>query len=245
MGGLRGGGPGLMIPYGRNRAEEEHGMAAAVGGASTFPNARVSRHPLVRHKVRLLADDATDARLFRELVRELTALLLYEATADLPVRPVRFRTPLEETTGQEIAVRIGLVPILRAGLGMVEAALDVLPRPEVWHLGMYRDEATHRPVSYYNRLPATCPDDLVFLLDPMLATGGSAVDATTVLKAWGAPRVVFLGLIAAPDGMARMQAAHPDVAVHVALLDRELDAAKFIRPGLGDAGDRLFGTGQG
>lgn len=218
----------------------------AENGAATvaYPNARVSRHPLVRHKVRMLADEKTDTKLFRELVRELTALLLYEATADLPVRPVRFRTPLEETDGEEIAVRIGLVPILRAGLGMVEAALDVLPRPEVWHLGMYRDEATHRPVSYYNRLPATCPDDLVFLLDPMLATGGSAVDATTVLKEWGAPRVVFLGLIAAPEGVARMREAHPDVTVHVALLDRELDEQKFIRPGLGDAGDRLFGTGE-
>lgn len=211
--------------------------------ASAFPNARVSGHPLVRHKVRLLADERTDVKLFRELVRELTALLLYEATASLPTREVRFRTPLEETTGVEIGVRIGLVPIIRAGLGMVEAALDVLPTPEVWHLGMYRDEATHRPVSYYNRLPSICPDDLVILLDPMLATGGSAADATTVLKAWGAPRVLFVGIIAAPEGMRRMEAEHPDVPVHVALLDRELDPDKFIRPGLGDAGDRLFGTG--
>lgn len=208
-----------------------------------FPNARVSGHPLVRHKVRLLADERTDVKLFRELVRELTALLLYEATSALPVRAVRFRTPLEETSGDEIAVRIGLVPIIRAGLGMVESALDLLPAAEVWHLGMYRDEATHRPVSYYNRLPATCPDDLVILLDPMLATGGSAADATSVLKAWGAPRVLFVGIIAAPEGMRRMQADHPDVPVHVALLDRELDADRFIRPGLGDAGDRLFGTG--
>ncbi len=210
--------------------------------ASAFPNTRVSGHPLVRHKVRLLADERTDSKLFRELVRELTALLLYEATAGLPVRPVRFRTPLEETEGAEIAWRIGLVPIIRAGLGMVEAALDVLPNPEVWHLGMYRDEATHRPVSYYNRLPATCPDDLIILLDPMLATGGSAVDATAVLKAWGAPRVTFVGLIAAPEGVTRMLAEHADVPLHVAVLDRELDANRFIRPGLGDAGDRLFGT---
>ena len=223
---------------------EGKAMARGEDQASVFPNARVSRHPLVRHKVRLLADEATDAKLFRELVRELTALLLYEATADLPVRAVRFRTPLEEADGEEIAARIGLVPILRAGLGMVEAALDVLPRPEVWHLGMYRDEATHRPVSYYNRLPATCPDDVIILLDPMLATGGSAADATALLKAWGAPRVVFVGLIAAPEGVGRMLAEHPDVAVHVALLDRQLDEQKFIRPGLGDAGDRMFGTGR-
>lgn len=208
-----------------------------------FPNGRVSRHPLVRHKVRLLADVATDAKLFRDLVRELTTLLLYEATADLPLRRVRFRTPMEEAEGAEIDVRVGLVPILRAGLGMADAALDILPNSAVWHLGMYRDEQTHRAVSYYNRLPATCPDDLVILLDPMLATGGSAADATAVLKAWGAPRIIFVGLIAAPEGVARMLTEHPEVPIHVALLDRELDADKFIRPGLGDAGDRLFGTG--
>ncbi len=220
-------------------------MARAGEATAAFPNVRVSRHPLVRHKVRLLADEQTDARLFRQLVRELTALLLYEATARLPVREVAFRTPLEAGTGAEIAPRIGLVPILRAGLGMVEAALDVLPTPEVWHLGMYRDEATHRPVSYYNRLPANCPDDLVILLDPMLATGGSAADASAVLKAWGAPVVVFVGLIAAPEGVGRMLTEHPDVTIHVAQLDRELDEDKFIRPGLGDAGDRMFGTGRG
>ena len=219
-------------------------MTTARDEEATFPNVRVSHHPLVRHKVRLLADEKTDAKLFRELVRELTALLLYEATAALPVREVRFRTPLEEAEGVEIASRIGLVPILRAGLGMVEAALDVLPNPEVWHLGMYRDEATHRPVSYYNRLPASCPDDLVILLDPMLATGGSAADATTVLKEWGAPQVVFVGLIAAPEGVGRMLKEHPDVAIHVARLDRRLDEEMFIRPGLGDAGDRMFGTGR-
>ena len=128
--------------------------------ASAFPNVRVSGHPLVRHKVRLLADEQTDAKLFRELVRELTALLLYEATAQLPLRPVRFRTPLEEAEGEEIDARIGLVPILRAGLGMVEAALDVLHGSAVCHLGMYRNEETHRQVSYYNRLPVTCPDEL-------------------------------------------------------------------------------------
>jgi uracil phosphoribosyltransferase len=218
-------------------------MMEEIGGTGRRSgHARVSGHPLVRHKVRLLSDERTDSKLFRELVRELTALLLYEATTDLPLRPVRYRTPLEETEGVEIAARIGLVPIIRAGLGMVEAALDVLPGSEVWHLGMYRDEETHRPVSYYNRLPATCPDDLVLVLDPMLATGGSAADATAVLKAWGAPAIAFVGLIAAPEGVARMAADHPEVPIFVASLDRELDANMFIRPGLGDAGDRLFGT---
>ncbi len=210
--------------------------------AATFSNARVSNHPLIRHKVRLLSDRRTDAKLFRDLVSELTGLLLYEATANFPTRQVPVVTPLEETTGLEIAVRVGVVPILRAGLGMVDAAVDVLPSPEIWHLGMYRDEATHRPVSYYNRLPATCPDDVVIMLDPMLATGGSAADATAVLKAWGAPKVIFVGLIAAPEGVQRMLTEHPDVPIHVALLDRQLDANMFIRPGLGDAGDRMFDT---
>lgn len=205
-------------------------------------NLRVSGHPLVRHKIRLLSDRQTDAKLFRTLVAELTALLLYEATVDLALRPVRFLTPLEPADGFEIDAALGLVPILRAGLGMVEAALSILPSPNVWHLGMYRDEVTHRPVNYYNRLPVSCPDDVVILLDPMLATGGSASDATEVLKAWGAPKIIFVGLIAAPEGVQRMLDAHPDVAIHVALLDRQLDENKFIRPGLGDAGDRLFGT---
>ena len=220
-------------------------MSDVAGGsdrAAAFPNLRVSGHPLVRHKITHLADERTDAKVFRALVRELTVLLLYEATADLPLRPVRFRTPLEEADGVRIADRIGLVPILRAGLGMVNAALDLLPNSEIWHLGMYRDEETHRPVSYYNRLPARSPDDLVIVLDPMLATGGSAVDAADVLKQWGAPRIVFVGLIAAPEGVARMLDAHPEIPVHVASLDRELDANRFIRPGLGDAGDRLFNT---
>ena len=217
-------------------------MGEPAGAAPAPSNVRVSGHPLVRHKVRLLADERTDPKHFRELVRELTELLLYEATADLPLRPIRFRTPMEEADGVEIAARIGLVPILRAGLGMVEAALDVLPGSRVWHLGMYRDEQTHRPVAYYNRLPASCPDDLIFMLDPMLATGGSAADGVAVLKRWGAPRIAFVGLIAAPEGVARMAEDHPDVPLHVALVDRQLDGNAFIRPGLGDAGDRQFGT---
>ena len=209
-----------------------------------FPNLRVSRHPLVRHKLTLIADQRTDSKLFRELVREVTPLLLYEATSDLAEEPVRYATPLEETEGSKIASRIGLVPILRAGLGMADAALDTLPQSHVWHLGMYRDETTHQPVSYYNRLPERCPDDLVIILDPMLATGGSAADATAVLKAWGAPEIKFVGLKAAPEGVARMLERHPDVQIYTGTLDRELDGDRFIRPGLGDAGDRLFGTSE-
>lgn len=207
-----------------------------------FQNLHVSGHPLVRHKIRLLADRHTDAKVFRELVSELTSLMVFEATADLPTRTVRFETPLEETEGAEVAVRIGLVPILRAGLGMTDAALAILPSADVWHLGFRRDEETHRPESYYNRLPEVCPNDLVIVLDPMLATGGSASAAISTLKVWGAPKITFVGLIAAPEGVERLLHDHPDVAVHVALLDRELDDNAYIRPGLGDAGDRMFGT---
>lgn len=202
----------------------------------------ISRHPLVRHKVTLLSDERTDLKTFRELVRELTRLLLYEATADLPVREMQYRTPMEDAVGYQISDRIGLVPIIRAGLGMVEAAVDALPSAEVWHLGMYRDESTHRPVPYYNKLPATCPDDIVLVLDPMLATGGSATDAVSVLKDWGAKQITFVGIIAAPEGIEQLQNAHPDVPIYLARADRELNADRFILPGLGDAGDRLFGT---
>jgi uracil phosphoribosyltransferase len=213
-----------------------------VGSGAGLPNLHVSGHPLVRHKIRILADRRTDSELFRELVNELTSLMVYEATADLPIRQVRFRTPLEDAVGIEVTARVGLVPILRAGLGMTDAALTILPQAEVWHLGFRRDEETHLPESYYNRLPETCPNDLVIVLDPMLATGGSASAAIATLKRWGAPKITFVGLIAAPEGVARLHADHPDVRVHVALLDRQLDANAYIRPGLGDAGDRMFGT---
>jgi uracil phosphoribosyltransferase len=190
----------------------------------------------------MLADRTTGAKLFRELVSELTAIMIYEATADLPVRMEPFETPLEPALGAEVAARIGLVPILRAGLGMTDAALTLLPSAEVWHLGFRRDQETHRPESYYNRLPDVCPNDLIIVLDPMLATGGSASAAIATLKRWGAPKITFVGLIAAPEGVRRLQQDHPDVRVHVAQLDRELDKNAYIRPGLGDAGDRMFGT---
>lgn len=208
----------------------------------TIPTLHVSSHPLIKHKKMLLADDRTDTKTFRELARELTTLLIYEATQDLPTTRLPYQTPLEASVGDRLTIDIGLVPILRAGLGMVEAAADVLPHARVWHLGMYRDEATHRPVSYYNKLPETCPDDLVIVLDPMLATGGSAVDAIRVLKEWGAGWIKFVGFIAAPEGADNVYRNHPDVSLYVAALDRELDENRFIRPGLGDAGDRLFGT---
>jgi uracil phosphoribosyltransferase len=215
---------------------------SAVATAADFPNLHVSNHPLVRHKIRMLADRSTPSKLFRELVKELTSLMVYEATTDLPTTTVRYQSPLEEGEGVEVAARIGLVPIIRAGLGMTDAALAILPQAQVWHLGFRRDEETHRPTSYYNHLPEVCPNDLVIVLDPMLATGGSASAAISTLKRWGAPKITFVGLIAAPEGVRRLQLEHPDVRVHVALLDRELDENAYIRPGLGDAGDRMFGT---
>ncbi len=211
-------------------------------GKPDLPTLHISDHPLIKHKKMLLSDVDTDTKTFRELARELTTLLIYEATQDLPTTRLPFNTPLEASAGDRVTIDIGLVPILRAGLGMMEAAADVLPHARVWHLGMYRDEETHAPVSYYNKLPAVCPDDLVIVLDPMLATGGSAVDAIRVLKEWGASWIKFVGIIAAPEGADNVYRHHPDVNLYVAALDRELDANRFIRPGLGDAGDRLFGT---
>lgn len=207
-----------------------------------IPTLKVSQHPLVRHKQAWLSNESTDTKTFRELCRELTTLLIYEATSDLPTSRFNYDTPLEPTSGHKVSIDIGLVPILRAGLGMVEAAADILPRARVWHLGMYRDEETHKPVSYYNKLEPVCPDDLIIVLDPMLATGGSAVDAISVLKEWGASWIKFVGIIAAPEGAQNVYRHHPDVNMYVASLDRELDTNRYIRPGLGDAGDRLFGT---
>ncbi len=214
---------------------------------AVFPNLNVSRHPLVRHKLTMVCDERTEPKVFRELVRELTPLLLYEATADLPLQPVRFRTPLEETEGAKIGVRIGLVPILRAGLGMVDAFLTLVPSAEVWHLGLYRDEETLQPVEYYNRISDKRPPtgreaEVWFVLDPMLATGGSAVAAIDVLKRRANPRIKYLVLIAAPEGVRALEAAHPDVDIHVAALDSHLNEHGYIVPGLGDAGDRQFGT---
>ncbi len=206
-------------------------------------NLRISGHPLIQHKVTLLADRTTETGQFRELVRELTHLLLYESTADLPLRDKPFETPLEAAVGKQITSRVALVPILRAGLGMIEGARDLLPAATVYHLGIYRDEETHNPVSYYHRFPEQLPEDVSFVLDPMLATAGSAISAVTELKAHGATNIKYVGLIAAPEGVREMIRSHPDVPVHVALVDRELDPDKYIRPGLGDAGDRLYGTG--
>ncbi len=206
------------------------------------PRLFVSQHPLVRHKTTLLSDKTTNPRLFRSLAFELAQILVFEATADIPTRAVSFETPMEPARGELVDGDIGLVPILRAGLGMVDGAASLLPNATIYHLGIYRDETSHRPVSYYNKLPARFDCDLMLLIDPMLATAGSASAAASALKQHGARTIKFVGLIAAPEGIARMAAEHPDVPLHLARVDRELDANKYIRPGLGDAGDRLFGT---
>jgi uracil phosphoribosyltransferase len=206
-------------------------------------NLVVSSHPLVQHKLRLLRAGETEPMTFRALVRELAIMLAYEATADLELESAAVRTPLAEADGHRLAVRVGLVPILRAGLGMVEGVWEVVPTAEVWHIGLYRDEATLRPVEYYNKLPVSPTVDVCLVLDPMLATGGSAVATVDILKRWGARRIKFVGIIAAPEGAARLTGAHPDVPIHVAALDWHLNEVGYIVPGLGDAGDRQFGTG--
>lgn len=203
----------------------------------------VSDHPLVRHKLTLLRDSETNSTQFRQLVRELAILLAYEATRDLMLEPKTVRTPLGEAQGAELREAIGLVPILRAGLGMVNGVWEMMPSSEVWHIGLYRDERTLRPIEYYNKLPIEPRVQVCLILDPMLATGGSAVATTSLLKQWGARRVKFVGLIAAPEGIKAMRDAHPDVPLHVAAVDDHLNDDAFIVPGLGDAGDRQFGTG--
>jgi uracil phosphoribosyltransferase len=207
----------------------------------------VSNHPAVQHKLRILRDEATEPKKFREIVRELSWLLGYEALADVRLRPQEVRTPLETIGASELDDRIGLVPILRAGLGMVDAMLELMPTAEVWHLGLFRDERTLRPVEYYNKLPDSATVDLCLILDPMLATGGSATAAIEVLKRWGAVtpvRIKLVNLIAAPEGVKAVSEAHPDVEIYAAALDRELNEKGYILPGLGDAGDRQFGTGK-
>jgi uracil phosphoribosyltransferase len=203
----------------------------------------VSQHPLVAHKLAILRDKTTEPKKFRELVREIAQLLFYEATQDLSLAPLTVQTPLAPADGHEVAERIGIMPILRAGLGMSEAVVDILPTVHVWHLGLYRDHETLQPVTYYNKLPAQPDIDLSIIVDPMLATGGSAVAAVDILKNWGARRIKFLGLIAAPEGVQALVGAHPDVAIHLAAIDSHLNERGYIVPGLGDAGDRQFGTG--
>ena len=201
-----------------------------------------SKHPLVKHKLTLLRNANTEPKKFRELVRELAMLLCYEATSKLGLKTITVESPMGEADGSELVDKIGLIPILRAGLGMVEGIWEMMPSAEVWHIGLYRDERTLKPVSYYNKLPTSPTVEVCLVLDPMLATGGSAVATIDILKRWGARRIKFVGLLAAPEGIKALQLAHPDVPIHLAQIDERLNEIGYIVPGLGDAGDRQFGT---
>ena len=195
------------------------------------------------HKVTLLRDKTTKPERFRALVREIAALMTYEATADLLTTSKSVETPLAMAAGAELKEPIGLVPILRAGLGMVEGVWDLMPNAEVWHIGLYRDERTLKPVEYYNKLPIEPTVSVCLILDPMLATGGSAVATVDVLKRWGVRKIKFVGIIGAPEGIALMEKHHPEVPIYLAVIDERLNEHGYILPGLGDAGDRQFGTG--
>jgi uracil phosphoribosyltransferase len=201
-----------------------------------------SQHPLVKHKLSLLRQVSTSPKKFRELIRELALLLCYEATTDLGLKEIDVETPMGSAAGDELVDKIGLIPILRAGLGMVDGIWEMMPGAEVWHIGLYRDEETLKPVAYYNKLPTNPTVQVCLVLDPMLATGGSAVATVNILKKWGADRIKFVALLAAPEGVKRLQEAHPDVPIYVAKIDSHLNDIGYIVPGLGDAGDRQFGT---
>jgi uracil phosphoribosyltransferase len=210
---------------------------------SNFPNLTVLDHPLIQHKLSLLRDRHTSTRDFKQLVSEIAMLMAYEVTKDLPTEPVDVETPMERMTGRQVSgKKLTLVPILRAGLGMVEGIAQLIPSARVGHIGLYRDHDTLKPIDYYFKIPAAEVERDFFILDPMLATGGSAVAAVGALKEAGARRIRFLCLVAAPEGVGRMLKVHPEVSVFAAALDRQLNAQGYILPGLGDAGDRLFGT---
>lgn len=206
-------------------------------------NVHASNHPLIAHKLSRLRDKNTEPKKFRELVREIAGLLAYESTADLQTAPVEIETPLTKMQAQQLKEKIGLVPILRAGLGMVEGIWELMPSAEVWHIGLYRDEHTLQPVEYYNKLPVDPRVSVCLILDPMLATGGSAIATADILKRWGVKKIKFVGLIGAPEGIKAMQTAHPDIDIYLAAIDGHLNERAYIVPGLGDAGDRQFGTG--
>jgi uracil phosphoribosyltransferase len=209
----------------------------------TPPNFTVIEHPLIQHKLSILRDKSTPTKLFKELVDEIAMLMAFEATRSLPLESVTIETPLETVEARRLSGHEPvLVPILRAGLGMVDGIRALMPSARVGHIGLYRDHETLEPVEYYFKVPSDLGQRDVFVLDPMLATGGSAVDAITQLKKAGARRIRFMCLVAAPEGAARLCEAHPDVPVFAAALDRELNEVGYILPGLGDAGDRLFGT---
>ena len=210
---------------------------------NSFKNVTVLNHPLIQHKTTILRQTTTTNKVFRELIEEITMLMCYEALRDLPLEDVKVKTPITETTQKMIkGKKLAIVPILRAGLGMVGGMLDLVPSAKVGHIGMYRDEETLEPHEYYCKLPADIDKRLIVVVDPMLATGGSAIDAISQIKGYGGKSIKFLCIIAAPEGIKALSEAHPDVEIFCANVDEKLNEKGYIVPGLGDAGDRIFGT---
>lgn len=207
-----------------------------------FANLIVFDHPLIQHKLSYLRDRSTSHRPFRAILYQIAGLMVYEVTRTLPTRAVEIDTPLERTTGRRLAAAVTVVPVLRSGLGMAEGVLEMMPEARVGHLGLVRDEKTLQPQVYLRRLPRDLSAGPVFLVDPMLATGGSAIEAVRILRDAGATDLAMICLVAAPEGIRRMARAHPDLTIYTAAVDRGLDERGFIRPGLGDAGDRMYGT---
>ena len=206
-------------------------------------NVFIMDHPLIQHKLSILRDEKTGSKQFRELVSEIAMLMCYESTRDLPLTEVEIKTPITTAKTKKLAGRkMAFVPILRAGLGMVDGVLSLIPAAKVGHIGMYRDPETHKPVDYYCKLPADLNERDVFVLDPMLATGGSAIDAVARIKEFNPKRIKFMCIIAAPEGIERLTSDHPDVEIYCGCVDECLNENKYIIPGLGDAGDRIFGT---
>jgi uracil phosphoribosyltransferase len=208
-----------------------------------YKNVNILDHPLIRHKLAIIRDKKTDTKNFREVIGELATLMAYESFKDIPTQEIEVETPLEKVKQTVVKENsIAIVPILRAGLGMVEGVLSLFPAAKVGHIGLYRDPETALPVEYYCKLPVDCEEREVFVVDPMLATGGSAAAAITMLKEKGIKHIHFLCIIAAPEGVARMQETHPDLDIYIGALDECLNDHGYIVPGLGDAGDRIFGT---
>ena len=206
-------------------------------------NVTVIDHPLIKHKISMLRDENTGTNEFRKLVEEIAMLMGYEAMRDLPLEEVEIKTPIETCMAPMIAGRkLAIVPILRAGLGMVSGLLQLTPTAKVGHIGMYRDEETHQPQEYFCKLPNPIEERLIIVTDPMLATGGSAVDAVNQIKKHGGKNIKFMAIIAAPEGLRRLAETHPDIQIYVGTVDRCLNKDAYICPGLGDAGDRIFGT---
>ena len=204
---------------------------------------QVMDHPLIQHKINYIRNEEVGSKEFREIVGEIASLMCYEATRDLKMEDVKIKTPICEMTGKQLSgKKLAVVPILRAGLGMVDGMLNMIPSAKVGHIGLYRDPKTLKPVEYYCKLPADCAEREVFVVDPMLATGGSSIAAIQMLKERGCKNIRFLCIIAAPEGVKAMQEAHPDVDMYIGSLDEKLNDHGYIVPGLGDAGDRIFGT---